>query len=54
MDKIHAVSLKTHTVDEFKENYRDKADEILCRGGGKYEKKLNAKSKENDSTDKSA
>lgn len=40
MNKVHAVSLKTHTVDEFKKNYSEKAEEILCRGGGKYEKKL--------------
>jgi hypothetical protein len=40
MSKIHAVSIKTHTVDEFKASYKEKADEILCLGGSKYEKKM--------------
>lgn len=40
MDKIHALSLKTDTVQEFKTTYKDKAEEMLCRGGGKYDKKL--------------
>lgn len=51
MDKIHAVSLKTHTVQEFRENYKDKAEEILCRGGGKYEKKMAAKEKDASKSD---
>lgn len=40
MNKIHAVSIKTDTVDEFKTNHREKAEELLCRGGSKYEKKM--------------
>lgn len=40
MNKVHAVSIKTHTVDEFKTNFKDKAEEILCRGGSKFEKKM--------------
>jgi hypothetical protein len=46
MSKIHAVSIKTDTVDEFRTNYKDKAEEVLCRGGSKYEKKLAQKQDE--------
>ena len=45
MDKIHAVSLKTDTIDEFKTTHKEKAEEILCRGGSKFEKKQAEKAK---------
>lgn len=40
MDQIHALSLKTHTIEEFENNYPEQAAEKLqCRGGSKYDKK---------------
>ena len=39
MDRIHALSMKTYTVEEFKAQYKGKAEEVLCRGGMKLEKK---------------
>ena len=42
MDKIHAVSIKTDTVEECKLAFPGKAEEIFCRGGGKMDKKKQA------------
>lgn len=52
MNKVHAVSIKTHTVDEFQTNFKEKADEVLCRGGSKYEKKMAQKDKQQSEENK--
>ena len=49
MDQVHAVSLKTDTIEEFKNIYKHEAEEILCRGGSKYEKKIKEQQTAKDS-----
>jgi len=43
MSKIHALSLKTHTETEFIESYPEQAEQMHCRGGSKFDKKVNDK-----------
>ncbi len=44
MSKIHALSLKTDTIEEYKQANKNKPEEMPCRGGSKYEKKQKEKS----------
>ena len=39
MDKIHALSMTTHTDSEFETAHPHKAAEYPCRGGSKFDKK---------------
>jgi BolA protein len=51
MEKVHAVSLKTDTVQECKKAFPKQAEEMLCRGGGKMDK-MNKNAKVGQTTTK--
>lgn len=40
MDKIHALSMTTHTEDEMETKHPEKAQRYPCRGGSKFDKEM--------------
>ena len=43
MAEIHALSMKTDTLAEFRQTHKHKAEEMLCRGGSKFDQKQREK-----------